>query len=197
MTEWQAIVEPNARSYGSCVRTQNTTKVKYMKHFVDSNDTLQGLALKYSTTTDELRRINKLFSNDSIFVRDHLLVPSTSHPSKMNEILNEGGVANQQKSADPKPSSTNNGRSKVIKDSDVKVSVNGVKTEDDEEENDAYSFLRKLDNKIQAGKKAVSQFRTEESQESEQCAQTTLYFNSNTKISATKYGVSSQHLFEL
>ena len=211
MTEWQSIVEPNARSYGSCVRTQNTTKVKYLKHFVDSSDTLQGIALKHGTSTDELRRINKLFSNDSIFIRDYLLIPS-SHPSKVNNIGIDTKTNEQQSITNMvheenvikdacipnktgMKNSTNNGESGIV---DNKSAV--IKCVPLSDENDAYSFLRNLDSKIQAGKDAVNQFKTDVTDVSEHCAQTTRYFNpvhNPSTAFTSKYGVSSPHLYEL
>lgn len=37
----------NHVKYGSTNQKSNTTKLKYLTHYVDTNDTLQGLALKY------------------------------------------------------------------------------------------------------------------------------------------------------
>ncbi|KRT82406.1 hypothetical protein AMK59_4519, partial [Oryctes borbonicus] len=47
----------------------------YIKHIVTSADTLQGIALKYSVTMEQIRRINRLWASDSLFLREHLLIP--------------------------------------------------------------------------------------------------------------------------
>ncbi|CAG0919536.1 unnamed protein product [Notodromas monacha] len=68
------------RSYGSAgsnSRTQlsNAPKKKMVKHEISSTDTLQGIALKYGVTMEELKRANKLWTNDSICMRKFLDVP--------------------------------------------------------------------------------------------------------------------------
>ncbi|XP_014210321.1 lysM and putative peptidoglycan-binding domain-containing protein 2 [Copidosoma floridanum] len=61
-------------SYGSTARhvTRNESLVK---HLVASTDTLQGIALKYGVTTEQIRRVNRLWASDSLFLREHLLIP--------------------------------------------------------------------------------------------------------------------------
>ncbi|GJQ66298.1 hypothetical protein Trydic_g4344 [Trypoxylus dichotomus] len=46
-----------------------------IKHIVTSTDTLQGIALKYGVTMEQIRRINRLWASDSLFLREHLLIP--------------------------------------------------------------------------------------------------------------------------
>ncbi|XP_033126217.1 lysM and putative peptidoglycan-binding domain-containing protein 2-like [Anneissia japonica] len=62
------------RSYGS-TRTSIATQETYIKHTVSPGDTLQGIALKYGTTVQHIKRVNKLYTNDSIFLRPTLNVP--------------------------------------------------------------------------------------------------------------------------
>lgn len=47
----------------------------YIKHFVSSTDTLQGIALKYGVSMEQIRRANRLYASDSLFLREHLLIP--------------------------------------------------------------------------------------------------------------------------
>nr|CAI5856684.1 unnamed protein product [Callosobruchus analis] len=49
----------------------------YIKHYVTNTDTLQGIALKYNVTIEQIRRANKLWASDSLFLREYLLIPST------------------------------------------------------------------------------------------------------------------------
>ena len=136
MSEWQSIIgSKKASSYGTCVRSMRQTTAHYEKHYLDKSDTLQGLALKYDCSTDELRRINKLYSSDTIFLREYLLVPSVKvFPSSTSE----------KKSAPPQP--------------EKKVSETPP-----ESESDAYSFLKQLDSRITAGKNAVKDLKFDES----------------------------------
>ena len=88
MSEWQSIIgRDNVTSYGSCIRTYKPRSV-YKKHYLIEGDTLQGIALKYGNTMDELKRINKLYGNDSIFLREYLLVTASEEAiqsSKLNK----------------------------------------------------------------------------------------------------------------
>ncbi|ODN00525.1 LysM and putative peptidoglycan-binding domain-containing protein 1 [Orchesella cincta] len=42
---------------------------------VQPGDTLPGLAVKFGITTEQIRRANNLWTNDSLFLRDKLLIP--------------------------------------------------------------------------------------------------------------------------
>lgn len=46
-----------------------------LRHKVSKDDSLQSIALKYNSSVTEIKRINKLWSNDSIYLRDELKVP--------------------------------------------------------------------------------------------------------------------------
>lgn len=48
---------------------------KTIKHVVQPSDTLQGIALRYGVTTEELKRANRLWTSDSLFLRPWLAVP--------------------------------------------------------------------------------------------------------------------------
>lgn len=99
------------RKYGS-TSNNNYSKLpdECIKHIVTDSDTLQGIALKYGVSvsklwiitsiawinvyiylfkycnflqTEQIRRVNKLWANDSLFLRESLLIPvkSKSLPS--------------------------------------------------------------------------------------------------------------------
>lgn len=66
------------RSYGAtCNQTFMLADIdsKVITHKVMPSDTLQGLAIKYSISVEKLKRVNKLWSNDSIHIKETLLVP--------------------------------------------------------------------------------------------------------------------------
>ena len=134
MSEWDSIVGPKrASSYGTCVRSMKETTAQYVKHYLDKSDTLQGLALKYDCSTDELRRINKLYSSDSIFLRQYLLVPAPKvfRLSDAENVDETKPVENIQK---------------IV-----------------EKEEDAFSFLKQLDSKISASKNAIKDYKFDNS----------------------------------
>ncbi|OAD61333.1 LysM and putative peptidoglycan-binding domain-containing protein 1 [Eufriesea mexicana] len=62
------------KKYGSTAK--HVTRNEYLlKHTVSKTDTLQGIALKYGVTTEQIRRVNRLWASDSLFLREHLLIP--------------------------------------------------------------------------------------------------------------------------
>ncbi|XP_054725588.1 uncharacterized protein DDB_G0281497 isoform X1 [Anastrepha obliqua] len=76
--EKQSIRE-SARSlkkYGSTCCNHNLRNNEILiRHDVEKTDTLQGIALKYGCSTEQIRRANRLFASDSLFLRQFLLVP--------------------------------------------------------------------------------------------------------------------------
>ncbi|XP_050523243.1 lysM and putative peptidoglycan-binding domain-containing protein 1 [Daktulosphaira vitifoliae] len=78
------------RKYGSINSNSSfLPNAQYVKHIVSETDTLQGLALKYSVTTEQIRKANRLFTNDSLFLREHLYIPTgdVNATKNNNEII--------------------------------------------------------------------------------------------------------------
>ncbi|CAL8287666.1 unnamed protein product [Merluccius merluccius] len=67
-----------ARSYGSLVRSGPAAPVprEVLQHRVQPGETLQGLALKYGVSMEQIMRANRLYTNDSIFLRKVLFIPA-------------------------------------------------------------------------------------------------------------------------
>ncbi|XP_067617334.1 type-2 histone deacetylase 1 isoform X2 [Eurosta solidaginis] len=64
------------KKYGSTCCNQNfRNNDTLIRHDVEKTDTLQGIALKYGCTTEQIRRANRLFASDSLFLKQFLLVP--------------------------------------------------------------------------------------------------------------------------
>ncbi|KAK3710652.1 hypothetical protein QZH41_011004 [Actinostola sp. cb2023] len=64
------------KSYGSTtkpVRSEADTKI--VGHVVESFDTLQGLSIKYGVSVEDIRRINKLWTNDNIHFYKIIKIP--------------------------------------------------------------------------------------------------------------------------
>ncbi|EFX72443.1 hypothetical protein DAPPUDRAFT_308236 [Daphnia pulex] len=47
----------------------------HMEHRVQPGETLAGIALRYQTTMEHIKRINKMWTSDTLFLRETLLVP--------------------------------------------------------------------------------------------------------------------------
>ncbi|XP_050427423.1 lysM and putative peptidoglycan-binding domain-containing protein 1-like [Adelges cooleyi] len=90
------------KKYGSINRKSNLLpNTCYVKHVVTQTDTIQGLALKYGCTTEKIRKANRLFANDSLFLREHLYVPTG------NVVVNAGNGNDRENIKSP-PSDENN-----------------------------------------------------------------------------------------
>ncbi|XP_077576720.1 lysM and putative peptidoglycan-binding domain-containing protein 1 isoform X2 [Stigmatopora nigra] len=70
-----------SRSYGSLVRSNmSPVRRRHIEHRTQPGETIQGLALKYGVTTEQIKRVNCLYTNDSIFLKKFLSIPVLSHP---------------------------------------------------------------------------------------------------------------------
>ncbi|KAM7015908.1 lysM and putative peptidoglycan-binding domain-containing protein 2 [Tautogolabrus adspersus] len=74
----QSLARTKIRSYGSTASVTASLGEKYIEHRVTDSDTLQGIALKYGVTMEQVKRANKLFSNDCIFLKNSLNIPVLS-----------------------------------------------------------------------------------------------------------------------
>ncbi|KAG9337020.1 hypothetical protein AGOR_G00001740 [Albula goreensis] len=74
----QSLARTKTRSYGSTASVTAPLSEKYIEHRVTDGDTLQGISLKYGVTMEQIKRANKLFGNDCIFLRNSLNIPVVS-----------------------------------------------------------------------------------------------------------------------
>ncbi|XP_051896407.1 LOW QUALITY PROTEIN: lysM and putative peptidoglycan-binding domain-containing protein 2 [Pristis pectinata] len=74
----QSLARTKTRSYGSTASVSAPLAERYIQHPVGEGDTLQGLALRYGVTTEQIKRANKLFTSDCIFLRKNSPYPSIS-----------------------------------------------------------------------------------------------------------------------
>lgn len=93
----------------------------YIKHTVMTTDTLQGIALKYGVTVcctvlpplvvfkvnfqmEQIRRVNRLWASDSLFLREHLLIPSNDNNAIMSPTSDLSSVASTPSTSQLSPS---------------------------------------------------------------------------------------------
>lgn len=71
----------NQSGYGTTVTSSKKTSQhrasKYIKHTLDKDDNLNSLSLKYQVTVEVIKRENKLWNNDMLFLRECVLIPIT------------------------------------------------------------------------------------------------------------------------
>lgn len=166
----QSLARTKIRSYGSTASVSASLGEKYIEHRVTDSDTLQGIALKYGVTMEQIKRANKLFNNDCIFLRNSLNIPvATQKRSIFNGLLLEspdpdGDAASQDSNTScvtiqdiegpPPPSSPPPEDSKTPKTQPEELS--------------AKDFLHRLDLQIKQSKQAAQKLKEEETRSGEQ-----------------------------
>ncbi|KAJ7985540.1 hypothetical protein DPEC_G00353140 [Dallia pectoralis] len=67
------------RSYGSLVQSSHSpVRQRRVEHQVQPGETLQGIALKYGVSMEKIKRANRLYTHDSIFLKKSLSIPVLS-----------------------------------------------------------------------------------------------------------------------
>lgn len=62
------------KKYGSVSNHVRNSDV-LIRHDLVKDETLAGIALKYECTTEQIRRANRLFASDSLYLRQFLMIP--------------------------------------------------------------------------------------------------------------------------
>ncbi|XP_031702372.1 lysM and putative peptidoglycan-binding domain-containing protein 2 [Anarrhichthys ocellatus] len=97
----QGLARTKIRSYGSTASVTSSLGEKYIEHRVTDSDTLQGIALKYGVTMEQIKRANKLFSNDCIFLKNSLNIPVVSEKRYIFNGLSLDSPDGDGEAADP------------------------------------------------------------------------------------------------
>ncbi|KAF7636503.1 LysM domain-containing protein [Meloidogyne graminicola] len=83
------------RCYGSIadLNSQTTSAPKFLRiavHKVQPNDTLQNLELRYNSSMFEIKRINRLWSNQSLYCKTEVFIPifteNITEPEENNSL---------------------------------------------------------------------------------------------------------------
>ncbi|KAK0407243.1 hypothetical protein QR680_019100 [Steinernema hermaphroditum] len=79
------------RGYGSTsdLNSPSTSTLKYselVRHEVSPQDTLRGIVVRYSSNMYELKRINRLWSDESLHCKTHVFVPLYSQSENGNTV---------------------------------------------------------------------------------------------------------------
>ncbi|XP_067411936.1 lysM and putative peptidoglycan-binding domain-containing protein 2 isoform X2 [Emydura macquarii macquarii] len=162
----QSLARTKIRSYGSTASVAAPLAERYLEHSLSAGDTLQGIALKYGVTMEQIKRANKLFTNDCIFLRKTLNIPVISEKqllfngfssleSPENETIDislcgEGSLTVQEdSSSSPSPQETDNQPAAP-------------------EELSAKDFLHRLDLQIKLSKQAARKLKDDIREEDEE-----------------------------
>ncbi|XP_060117254.1 lysM and putative peptidoglycan-binding domain-containing protein 1 [Heteronotia binoei] len=141
------------RSYGSLVKSLSSpARERRIEHCLEPGDTLPGLAVKYGVTTEQIKRANRLYTNDSIFLKKSLYIPVPMEPPGLANGLDleeeeekaEGGgeevAGSRPEEAKPQKPQRKNGASAPAPKHDLS----------------AADFLFKLDSEIRRSKQVAT-----------------------------------------
>ncbi|XP_037078164.1 lysM and putative peptidoglycan-binding domain-containing protein 1-like isoform X2 [Pollicipes pollicipes] len=139
------------RKYGS-TSTYIKKPERFITYEVQVGDTLQGISLKHNVTMEQLKRANRLWTNDSLHLRRTLLVPVPLEPGDVSAP--EGAVLSGSTSLDSLHSS-----------SSCSTRTNGLhrtssQTELDKSEQSAADFLSNIDSVIASSRRSVKKLET-------------------------------------
>ncbi|KAL3884388.1 hypothetical protein ACJMK2_024530 [Sinanodonta woodiana] len=114
----------NQAKYGSTTKPAPRSS-SFVKHPIKQDDTLMGIALRYGSTVELIKRENKLWTNDSLFLKEFLLIPITNENS--NLITDDWEIVtaeNKSRSNSEITSSTEDKKAPVQNDSPEKIARN-------------------------------------------------------------------------
>ncbi|XP_014056304.1 lysM and putative peptidoglycan-binding domain-containing protein 1 [Salmo salar] len=140
--------DKRTRSYGSLVQSNlSPVRQRRIEHQVQPGETLQGLALKYGVSMEQIKRANRLYTNDSIFIKKSLSIPVLSdYTSDANN-----GVDVTEKDSGQVQDST----SKECSTQNGKPVNNSEKTQEGISELSPMNFLKRMDRMISQSKQAA------------------------------------------
>ncbi|XFF81608.1 hypothetical protein AB1E18_007827 [Capra hircus] len=163
-----SLARTKTRSYGSTasVRAPLGAGVieRHVEHRVRAGDTLQGIALKYGVSMEQIKRANKLFTNDCIFLKKTLNIPVISEkPLLFNGLNSVDSPENETVDSFSHEEELVGSGEDVSPPSPQELDVQPMQPE----EVSARDFLQRLDLQIklstQAAKKLKEESRDEES----------------------------------
>ncbi|XP_019742083.1 lysM and putative peptidoglycan-binding domain-containing protein 2 [Hippocampus comes] len=165
----QSLARTKIRSYGSTASVTASLGEKFIEHRVTDSDTLQGIALKYGVTMEQIKRANKLFSNDCIFLKNSLNIP-VAVPKR--SIFN--GLSPESPDGDGEAACQDTATACVVSQEVEGPSTPPTPPPEDSrtplaqvEELSAKDFLQRLDLQIKQSKQAARRLKEEEVRSSE------------------------------
>lgn len=143
-------------SYGSSRSPALCTEV-LIRHDVDKTDTLQGIALKYGCSMEQIRRINRLLPMDTIFLRPFLMIPvekeSPFYPKDPSAIIRPNALSVRSASIAGCPSSN----SAYSTPNDSSINEENAISPEEESRKNMEEFLGKIDSSIASTRKYIAE----------------------------------------
>ncbi|XP_028645662.1 lysM and putative peptidoglycan-binding domain-containing protein 1 [Grammomys surdaster] len=150
-----------ARSYGSLVQSScSPVRERRLEHQLEPGDTLAGLALKYGVTMEQIKRTNRLYTNDSIFLKKTLYIPILTEPRDLFNGLDSEEENDGEEEVRPSKDEigSSSGKRKDQRSSSGRPNVKPQQEASTPSQDlSASDFLKKLDSQIRLSKKAAAQ----------------------------------------
>ncbi|XP_066492048.1 lysM and putative peptidoglycan-binding domain-containing protein 2 [Tiliqua scincoides] len=153
------------RTYGSTATVAAPLAERHLEHHLSPGDTLPGIALKYGVTMEQIKRANKLFTNDCIFLRKTLNIPVITEKPLLFNGFNL--LESPENDADSPPS---------CEEPQVMVQEDNSSPSPQEPDNQmpppeelsAKDFLHRLDLQIKLSKQAAKKLKPEDIREDDE-----------------------------
>uniref|UniRef100_A0A8C6WPW7 LysM and putative peptidoglycan-binding domain-containing protein 2 n=1 Tax=Neogobius melanostomus TaxID=47308 RepID=A0A8C6WPW7_9GOBI len=163
----QSLARTKIRSYGSTASVSASLGEKYIEHRVTDSDTLQGIALRYGVTMEQIKRANKLFNNDCIFLKSILNIPVVTQKRFIFNGLSLESPDNDSAGQDADSPCV------MLQDIEEPSPPPSPPPEDpgptqNPEELSAKDFLQRLDLQIKQSKQAAQRLKDEETRSGEE-----------------------------
>lgn len=132
------------RSYGTLVSSSlSPIRQKRIEHKVKPGDTLQGLSLKYGVSMEQIKRANRLYTNDSIFLKESLFIPVLTGSLSLTNGVDLREEETSQAQTHSKVSHKSNESKSDFNTSDGNADISPVE------------YLKKIDSLISQSKQAA------------------------------------------
>lgn len=129
-----------------------------IRHDIEKTDTLQGIALKYECSMEQIRRINRLLPTDTIFLRPFLMIPvgkdSPYYPKDPAAIIRPSALSLRSASVAGCPSSSSACSTPVT---DQGISETSAISPEEESRKNMEEFLGKIDSSIASSRKYIAE----------------------------------------
>ncbi|XP_035899472.1 lysM and putative peptidoglycan-binding domain-containing protein 1 [Anopheles stephensi] len=142
-----------------------------IRHDVERTDTLQGLALKYGCSMEQIRRVNRLLPTDTIFLRPFLMVPvakdSPHYPKDPEAIIRPNALSSRMMASGSSGSGASGSSSIISNNNNNSISSDGngyslseespLVSPEEESRKNLEEFLGKIDSSIASTRKCIAE----------------------------------------
>ncbi|KAL1377129.1 hypothetical protein pipiens_016465 [Culex pipiens pipiens] len=130
----------------------------FIRHDVERTDTLQGIALKYGCSMEQIRRINRLLPTDTIFLRPFLMIPvekdSPHYPTDPAAIIRPASLCGLNSRATSSSNSTSTAPPTPV---DPGIAEESAISPEEESRKNMEEFLGKIDSSIASTRKHIAE----------------------------------------